>query len=40
MMIKGQDQRYSTLNAHQMEIRAMLLNPDNEIYAKTDDPVY
>ena len=37
----GKDQRYSsTMNAHQLEIRAMLMNPDNEFYARTDDPVY
>lgn len=41
MMRIGKDQRYSSgLNAHQQEIRAMLMNPDNEFYARTDDPVY
>jgi hypothetical protein len=40
MMRIGKDTRYSMLNSHQQEIRAMLLNPDTEFYAKTDDPVY
>ena len=28
------------LNAHQLEIRQMLLNPDNEYYHRTNDSVY